>query len=104
MATFKSGQKVSKYIVQSLIKENLYTETYRVEDEDNNPYFMKVFVLKRMPEKLVNAETGQVLEIEYSQHLNHKNIVSYVDNGEMDTEEGAVHYYLTNYFSGELLI
>lgn len=104
MATFKSGQKVCKYIVQSLIKENLYTETYRVEDEDNNPYFMKVFVLKRMPEKLVNAETGQVLEIEYSQHLNHKNIVSYVDSGEMDTEEGAVHYYLTNYFSGELLI
>ena len=30
MATFKSGQKVCKYIVQSLIKENLYTETYRV--------------------------------------------------------------------------
>lgn len=104
MATFKSGQKVSKYIVQSLIKENLYTETYRVEDEDNNPYFMKVFVLKKMPEKLVNAETGQVLEIEYSQHLNHKNIVSYVDSGVVDTEEGAVHYYLTNYFSGELLI
>lgn len=104
MATFNSEQKISKYVVQSLIKENLYTETYRVEDEDHNPYFLKVFVLKRMPEKLVNTETGRVLEIEYSQHLKHKNIVSYVDSGEIETEEGIVQYYLTNYFSGELLI
>lgn len=104
MATFNSGQTISKYVVQSLIKENLYTETYRVEDEDHNPYFMKVFVLKRMPEKLLNPETGKVLEIEYSQNLKHKNIVSYVDSGETDTEEGTVQYYLTNYFNGELLI
>lgn len=104
MATFNSGQNISRYVVQSLIKENLYTETYRVEDEDQTPYFMKVFVLKKMPEKLLNTETGKVLEIEYSQNLKHKNIVSYVDSGETDTEEGPVQYYLTNYFSGELLI
>lgn len=104
MATFNSEQKISKYVVQSLIKENLYTETYRVEDEDHNPYFMKVFVLKRMPEKLLNTETGKVLEIEYSQNLKHKNIASYVDSGKTDAEEGPVQYYLTNYFSGELLI
>ena len=104
MATFNSGQNISRYVVQSLIKENLYTETYRVEDEDQTPYFMKVLVLKKMPEKLLNTETGKVLEIEYSQNLKHKNIVSYVDSGETDTEEGPVQYYLTNYFSGELLI
>lgn len=104
MATFNSGQTISKYVVQSLIKENLYTETYRVEDEDHTPYFMKVFVLKKMPEKLLNTETGKVLEIEYSQNLKHKNIASYVDSGETDAEEGPVQYYLTNYFSGELLI
>ena len=104
MATFNSGQNISRYVVQSLIKENLYTETYRVEDEDHTPYFMKVFVLKKMPEKLLNTETGKVLEIEYSQNLKHKNIVSYVDSGETDTEEGPVQYYLTNYFNGELLI
>ena len=104
MAIFKNGEMIGLYVVQSLIKENLYTETYRVEDEDNNPYFMKAFVLKKMPEKLVNPETGKVLEIEYCKNMKHKNIVSYLDCGEMDTEEGAVQYYLTNYFSGELLI
>lgn len=103
MATLTRGQQVDKYTVQSLIKENLYTETYRVEDEDGNPYFMKVFVIKRMPEKLMNSETKNVLEIEYSQKLKHKNIVSFVNKGTIDNEEGACQYYMTNYFSGELL-
>lgn len=103
MAILSRGQQIDKYTVQSLIKENLYTETYRVEDEDGNPYFMKVFVTKRVPEKLINTETGTVLEIEYSQKLKHKNIVSYIGNGKIESDEGTCQYYLTNYFSGELL-
>lgn len=103
MAILERGQQVGKYSVQSLIRENPYTETYRVEDEDGNPFFMKLFVTKRMPEKLVNVETGVVYEIEYCQRLKHKNIVSFMDKGTIDSEEGFCQYYLTNYFSGELL-
>lgn len=103
MAILTRGQQIDKYTVQSLIKENLYTETYRVEDEDGNPYFMKVFVVKQMPEKLINAETGIVLEIEFSQRLKHRNIVSFIGNGTINNEEGSCPYYVTNYFSGELL-
>lgn len=103
MAILTRGQQVDKYTVQSLLKENLYTETYRVENEDGTPYFMKVFVTKRMPEKLMNAETGNILEIEYSQKQIHKNIVSFIANGTIDSEEGVCQYYMTNYFSGELL-
>ena len=103
MAILSRGQQIDKYTVQSLIKENLYTETYRAEDEDGNPFFMKVFVIKRMPEKLINAETGNVLEIEYCQEMKHKNIVSFVGKGSIDSEEFSCQYYLTNYFRGELL-
>jgi len=103
MSTIQSGQNIGKYIIQSLIKENTYTETYRAEDEDRNPYFFKLFVIKRMPEKLINSETGNVYEIEYCQKLNHRNIISYVDSGTFESEEGTCQYYLTNYFSGELL-
>ena len=103
MAILTRGQQIDKYTAQCLIKENLYTETYRVEDEDGHPFFMKVFVIKRMPEKLLNTESGNVLEIEYSQLMKHKNIVSFIGNGSFDSEEGGCQYYLTNYFSGELL-
>ncbi len=103
MSILLSGQNIGKYTVQSLIKENLYTETYRAEDEDNNAFFLKAFVIKKMPEKLVNKETGTPYEIEYCQRLKHRNLISYVDSGKLEFEEGAVQYYLTNYFSGELL-
>ena len=103
MAIFTRGQQIDKYTVQRLIKENLYTETYRVEDEDGNPFFMKVFVVKRMPEKLINADTGSVFEIEYCKKLKHKNLVSFIGQGTIHEEEGDCQYYVTNYFSGELL-
>ena len=69
MSTIKNGQNIGKYTIQNLIKENAYTETYRAEDEDHHPYFFKFFVRKRMPEKLINSETGKVLEIEYCEKL-----------------------------------
>ena len=103
MSILNRGEKIGRYVVQNQIKENLYTETFRVEDEDGNPYFLKLFVVKRVPAKLINSETNVVLEIEYSQRLKHKHIVSFVDSGCLDTEEGGCQYYLTNYFTGELL-
>ena len=103
MGAIKNNQIIGKYTIQSLIKENAYTETYRAEDEDHNPYFFKAFIIKRMPEKLINKETGKVFEIEYCGQLNHRNIISYVDSGTVETEEGTCQYYLTNYFNGELL-
>ncbi|WP_294743566.1 AAA family ATPase [uncultured Prevotella sp.] len=103
MAILTRGQQIDMYTVQSLIKENLYTETYRVEDENNNPFFMKVFVTKRMPEKLINPDTGQVLEIAYCQKIKHKDIISYIGSGTIESEECKCQYYVTNYFSGELL-
>ena len=90
-------------MVKNLIKQNRYTETYRVEDEDHHPFFLKLFILKNMPAKLINPETGIVFEIEYSKQLTHKNLVNYVDSGTVNLERGECSYYLTNYFTGELL-
>lgn len=103
MPILNRGERIEKYVVQNLIKENLYTETYRVEDEDMNPYFLKLFVTKRMPEKLMNPDTNLVFEIEYSQKMRHKHIISFVDSGSIEKEEGLCQYYITNYFTGELL-
>ncbi len=103
MAILDREQQVDQYRVQSLIKTNLYAETYRVEDVDGNPFFMKAFVTRRMPEKLLDSETGEVLEIKHSQGLRHKNIVSFISKGIVESVEGKCPYYVTNYFSGELL-
>lgn len=104
MAVLSRGQQISKYSIQSLIKANLYTETYRAEDEDGNPFFMKVFIHKRTPEKLINANSNTPYEIEFIQDVKHKNIVSFIESGSFHSDEGECFYYVTNYFRGELLI
>ena len=90
MAILSTGKHVGRYLVQSLIKENLYTETYRVEDENHNPFFLKAYLTKKMPEKMINQETGVVYEIEHVQNLKHKNLISFIESGTMHHEEGSI--------------
>ncbi len=98
----KEGQTIgNKWHVVYLIKENPYAESYRVEDEGGNPYFMKIYRLKNTPDKLI--KDGEVTEIAICRQLNHKNIVSYIDDGVYSDEAGECHYMICTYFSGELL-
>ena len=103
MPILQNNSRVGRFVVQSLIKQNAYTETYRAIDDNNTPYFLKLFVVSRLPQKLVNPETGVVREVEYSQLLVHRNVVSFIDSGTLQHEEGLCQYYVTNYFSGSVL-
>ena len=98
----KEGQLINKrWHVVYLIKENPYAESYRVEDESGNPYFLKIYRLKNTPDKLIID--GQVTEVAMSQIINHKNIISCIDNGTYSDDAGECRYLVANYFSGELL-
>ena len=103
MAILNNNQKIGNYEVIRLIKENNYCETYRVEDEKGEPFFLKLFILKNTPEKMLDDE-HKVTCIETMSKLRHKNIVSFVEQGvyQDDTVGGCI-YAITNYFSGELL-
>ena len=103
MAILNNNQKIGNYEVIRLIKENNYCETYRVEDEKGEPFFLKLFILKNTPEKMLD-DKHKVTCIETMSKLRHKNIVSFVEQGvyQDDTVGGCI-YAITNYFSGELL-
>lgn len=103
MGVLITNEKIGNYTVQSLIKSNLYTETYRIIDTGGNPYFLKLYIVKKTPQKLINPATGVVKEIEYCQLIKHKNIVSFIDSGRIDREDGLYQYYITNYFDGTIL-
>ena len=103
MAILSNNQNIGKYEVKRLIKENNYCETYRVEDEKGEPFFLKLYILKNTPEKMLDSE-HKVTCIEVMSKLRHKNIISYVEQGTYQNEEvGECAYVVTNYFSGELL-
>lgn len=103
MAILQQNQKIGTYEVKRLIKENFYCETYRVEDEKEEPFFLKLFILKNTPEKMLN-ENHKVVCVEYMSKLRHKNLVSFIEQGAYSDEQvGECEYVVTNYFSGELL-
>ena len=103
MAILNNKQHIGKYEVVRLIKENSYCETYRVEDEKEEPFFLKLFVLKNTPAKMLD-ENHKVACIDYMSKLRHKNIVSYIERGIYSDEQvGECEYVITNYFNGELL-
>lgn len=103
MAILQPNQKIGNYEVKRLIKENLYCETYRVEDEKEEPFFLKLFILKNTPENML-TENQQVKSIVLLSKLRHKNIISFVESGKYENETvGKCQYAVTNYFSGELL-
>lgn len=103
MAILDINHNIGGFEVKRLIKENNYCETYRVEDEKEEPFFLKLFILKNTPEKMLD-ENHKVACIDYMSKLRHKNIVSYVERGTYYAEQvGECEYVITNYFSGELL-
>lgn len=103
MAILKTHDSIGEYKVQSIIKSNLYAETYRVEDCNGIPFFLKLFILKRLPSSMVDLDSHIVKEIEDCKKIRHKNIISYVNSGTYDSDEGECPYYVTNYFSGSIL-
>lgn len=103
MAALTLNDVIGGYRIKSIIKSNSYTETYRVEDENAHPYFLKLFLLKNLPSQLYDDETKTVKEIVYSASLNHRNIVGFIDQGAIGREDGDFQYYVTNYFNGAVL-
>ena len=103
MAILQNNDRVGAYIVQNLIKANRYTETYRVKDADDNPFFLKLFVVNKVPSKLINPETQVVNEIEYCQQIDHRNLIAFVGKGTLEHESGTCQYYITNYCQGTIL-
>jgi transitional endoplasmic reticulum ATPase len=89
--------------VQYLIKENRYCETYRVEDEDQKSFFLKLFIKRRMPERLVKDD-GTIPSVALSMGLYADAILSVAVSSFVEIDGvGECHYILTEYFAGELL-
>lgn len=101
MLTLKENDKIGTYTVHYLIKGGDDTGTYKVTDESGTPRFMKFFDKEALPEKLLLD--GEPLEIVNSRKVQHKNIVSRVDDGEQTIEGKSYAYLITDFLRGSLL-
>ena len=103
MSALNTGSAIGEYTIQSLIKLNEYTETYKAVNKNGNPYFLKLYILKKTPAKLLDETTHEVTEIVLLRKMKHPNLVSYIEDGRINTSWGECPYVVTTYFTGEVL-
>ena len=106
MQTFKKGEKIGKYLINSFIKKGIVAESYTVLGPDDMMYFMKVFDLRSIPREQL-FEGKEVYEIQLCKELNtddNVNVVRYVDNGEVKKSNIVYHYLVTEFYRGSLLL
>ena len=105
MQTFKKGEKIGKYVINSFIKKGIVAESYTVLGPDDMMYFMKIFELQSIPHEQL-FEGKEVYEIQLCKELNtdeNQNVVRYVDNGEVKKSNVVYHYLVTEFYRGMLL-
>ena len=105
METFKKGEKIGKYVINSFIKKGAVAESYSVLGPDDMMYFMKIYELQRIPREQL-FEGKEVYEIQLCKELNsddYANVVRYVDNGEVKKGNVVYHYLVTEFYRGTTL-
>jgi transitional endoplasmic reticulum ATPase len=106
METFKKGEKIGKYVINSFIKKGIVAESYTVLGPDDMMYFMKIYELRSIPHEQL-FEGKEVYEIQLCKELNtdeNQNVVRYVDNGEVKKGNTIYHYLVTEFYRGVLLL
>jgi transitional endoplasmic reticulum ATPase len=91
-----------KYSVMLFIKQGSNAETYRVKGKDGKLYFLKLFNYAKHHRSAFGSENN-LLEIEFLKSINHPNIVSYKDSGELVFEGKKFGFLVLNFIAGETL-
>ncbi len=102
METFKKGEKIGKYVINSFIKKGIVAESYTVLGPDDMMYFMKVFDIASIPHEQL-FEGKEVYEIQLCKELDtdeNQNVVRYVDNGVVRKGNASYHYLVTEFYRG----
>ena len=90
------------YKVLLFVKQGFYAETYRVKGNDGKLYFLKLFNYSQLHKSAFDVNNN-ILEIELVKSIQHPNLVTYKDSGEIVIENKKYVYLVLNFIAGETL-
>ncbi len=90
------------YKVLLFVKQGFYAETYRVKGNDGKLYFLKLFNYSQLHNSAFD-ENNNILEIELVKSIQHPNLVTYKDSGEIVIENKKYAYLVLDFIAGETL-
>ena len=88
---FDRGQKISQYTVLFPHKEGAYAETYRVKDDNDRTFFLKLISFAQLNASQFDSD-GKIIEVEMSKLLSHRNLCNYFDSGTL-THKGQYYAF-----------
>ena len=91
-----------KYTVTFFLKKGSYAETYRVKDSNGHTKLLKLFIYSQL-DRTQFTEEGLPLEVVILKKLNHPNLVSYHDSGELLLDNQKFAFVILDFISGETL-
>ena len=100
MSILQRQQIMSNYTVLFVIKQSFYADTYIVKSMTGKLYFMKLINYAKLSKSQYTVD-GYVQEIEILRKINHPNICSYVDSGNLILNGQKFAYLITDFISGE---
>lgn len=98
----KNSFLADKYCVLLFIKQGSNSETYRVKGADGKLYFLKLFNPSKAHHTAFD-QFGDLLEIELLKKVNHENVVSYKDSGEVIVDGKKYLFLILDFIAGETL-
>ena len=96
------SEEMKEYGVHTLIWKNSYSKTYRVTASDNSFYFLRVNILNKIPQRMLD-EQGDVVSFKLAHDLCHENIAQVFHGRYFNETLGQYQYIKTESFDGELL-
>ena len=91
----------SKYQILFCLENNANCELFRAKDKDDKTCLVALYNSSKIHRHSFAAEI--LLESEILRKIEHENIVSYVDSGEVYKNNSKYHYLVTEFVSGESL-
>lgn len=102
MAAFKIGDRIHQYKVNSLLREGLYYETYKVEDMEGQMFFLKLYCIDIVPEELRKKGYPEYV-IALNPTIKHPNFAKFVFLSSIATKDHIFMYVVSRFNKGHLL-
>lgn len=92
----------STYQILFFLGKTANAEIYRAKDKNNKTCIIALYKSAKIHRH--SFIDGKLLEAEIIRKINHENIISYIDSGEIYKNNLKYHYLVTEFFSGESLM
>lgn len=99
----KQGITIGKYKVVFSLEQRGYYQVFRVADEANNKFLLRLINLAKLEDTQIEGDDWTVSEIQIASNIHHANIMDQIDSGECIVDGQRYAYSVYDFIPSETL-